>query len=65
MVIVEPYLYQRIQDLDCMPASKIELSATEVNGFQCKAVATKGFILEIADVPDPPLVTIFGKVILI
>ena len=48
-----------------MPASKIELSATEVNGFQCKAVATKGFILGIADVPDPPLVTIFGKLILI
>ena len=48
-----------------MSASKIELSATKVNGFQCKVVAAKGFILEIVDVPDPLLVTIFGKVILI
>ena len=40
----------------------MELSATKVNGFQCKAIATKSSILDIAGVPDPPLITIFGKV---
>ena len=38
---------------------------TKVKGFQCKAIPTKSSILDIADVPDPPLTTIFGKVILI
>ena len=36
---------------------------TKVNGFQCKAISTRSSILDIADVPDPPLITIFGKVI--
>ena len=45
-----------------LASSKIEISATNVNGFQCKAVAIKSCILDIADVPDPPLITIFGKV---
>ena len=42
--------------------SKIELSATKVNGFQCKAIAINSSILDIADAPDPPLITIIGKV---
>ena len=41
----------------------MELSASEVNGFQCKTIATKSSILDIADVLDPPLTSIFGKVI--
>ena len=45
-----------------MPASKIEVSATKVKGFQCKAVATKSSILDNTGVLDPPLITIFGKV---
>ena len=40
----------------CQRLSKIELPAAKVNGFQCK---------DIVAVPDPPLITIFGKVILI
>ena len=39
------------------------VSATKVNGFQCKAIATKSSILHITEVPDPLLITIFGKVI--
>ena len=42
--------------------SKIKLSATKVNGFQCKAIAINSSILDIAGVPDPPLITIIGKV---
>ena len=42
--------------------SKIELSATKVNGFQCKAIAINSSIIDIAGVPDPPLITIIGKV---
>ena len=42
--------------------SKIKLSATKVNGFQCKAIAINSSILDIADAPDPPLITIIGKV---
>ena len=63
MVIVKSLFSRgsRIQ-IACERLSKIELSATKVNGFQRKAVATKSFILDIADVPDPPLITIFGKV---
>ena len=41
--------------------STIELSAKKVNSFQCKAIATKRSILDIARVSDPPLITIFGK----
>ena len=63
MVIVKSYFTRgsRIQ-IACQRLSKIELSATKVNGFQCKAVGTKSSILDIADVPDPPVITIFGKV---
>ena len=43
--------------------SKIKLCTTEVNDFQYKAMATKSSILDIAGVPDAPLITIFGKVI--
>ena len=42
---------------------EIKLCTTEVNGFQYKAMATKSSILDIAGVPDAPLITIFGKVI--
>ena len=41
------------------------ISATKFYGFQCKAIAAKISILDIAGVPDLPLITIFGKVILI
>ena len=41
--------------------SKIKLSATKVKGFQCKAIATKNSVLDIAGVPDPPLIAIFGR----
>ena len=34
--------------------SNIKLSATKVNSFHCKAIATKSSILDIAGVPDPP-----------
>ena len=44
----------------CLP--KIELSATKVNGFHCKAIAINSSIIDIAGVPDPPLITIIGKV---
>ena len=42
--------------------SKIKLSATKVNGFQCKAIAINSSVIDIAGVPDPPLITIIGKV---
>ena len=63
MVIVKPYFTRgsRIQ-ISCQRLSKIKLSATKVNSFQCKAVATKSSILDVADFPDPPLITIFCKV---
>ena len=54
MVIVKSYY---------MLASKIKLSATKVNGFQNKSISTRSSIIDIAGVPDPPLITIFGKVI--
>ena len=41
----------------------IELSATKVNDFQCKAVTIKRSILDIAEVPDAPVISTFGKVI--
>ena len=44
-------------------SSKIELSATKVNAFQCTAVASTSSILDIASVPNLPLITISGKVI--
>ena len=45
----------------CSCLSKMELSMTKANGFQCKAISTKSLILDIVDIPDPPLITIFGK----
>ena len=51
----------RVQ-IACQRLSKIELSATKVGGFLCKAVSAKSSILDIADVPDPSLITKFGKV---
>ena len=39
------------------------VSATEVNGFQCKAIATKRSVLDIAGIPDPLRIITFGKVI--
>ena len=45
----------------CQPVSNIQLSAAKVNNFQCKAIAAKTSILDVAHVPDPPLITIFGK----
>ena len=51
----------RVQ-IACQRLSRIELSATKVDGFLCKAVPAKSSILDIADVPDPSLITIFGKV---
>ena len=63
MVIVKSYFTRGSSiQIACQRLSKIELSATQVNGFQCKAVATKSSILDIAEVTDPPLITIFGKV---
>ena len=62
MVIVKSYFirgssiqiaYQRL--------SNNELFATKVNSFQCKAFATKRSILDIARIPDPPVITVFGK----
>ena len=41
--------------------SNVKLSAAKVNSFQCKSIATKRSILDIAHVPDPPLITILGK----
>ena len=41
--------------------SNVRLSAAKVNSFQCKSIATKRSILDIAHVPDPPLITILGK----
>ena len=35
---------------------------TKLNGFQCKAIATEWSILDIAGLPDLPLITIFSKV---
>ena len=46
-----------------MVTFKIELSVTKVNDFQCKAIATKSSILDIAGVPNLPLITVSVKVI--
>ena len=62
VVIVNSY-FARVHASVCL--SKIELSATKVNDFQCKAIARKSSILDIAGIRYPPLITIFGKVILI
>ena len=63
MVIVKSYFTRgsRIQ-IACQCLPNIELSATKVNGFQCKAIATNSTILDIAGVPDAPLIAIFRKV---
>ena len=63
MVIVKSY-FTRGSSIQIVSQrlSNIELSATKVNSFQCEAVATRRSILEIVHVPDPPLITIFGKV---
>ena len=62
MVIVKSYFTKRSSiQIACQRLSNIELSATKVNSFQCKAIATKRSILDIARVSDPPLITIFGK----
>ena len=50
-IIVKSYFTKR---------SRIELSATEVKGFQCKAIAKKSSALDIPGVADPPLITTFG-----
>ena len=42
-----------------------ELLAPKIDGFQYKAIATKSSIVDIAGVPDPAMITILGKVILI
>ena len=55
IVIVKSYFTRRSRFL-------IELSATKLNSFQCKATFKKSSILDIADVPDTPLITIIGKV---
>ena len=44
-------------------SSKIDLFVIVVKGSQYKAIDTKSSILDITDVPGPPLVTTFGKVI--
>ena len=51
-----------IIQIACQRLSNVELFTTKVNGFQCKAIAIKSSILDIAGIPDPPLITIFGKV---
>ena len=62
MVIVKSVFTRgsRIQ-VACQRLSKIEVRAIKVNGFQCKAIATKSSILDIVGVPHSPLITIFGK----
>ena len=62
MVIVTSY-FTRLSRISiaCKCLFKIKLSATKVNGFQCKAVTTKSSILDIADVSDQPLITISGR----
>ena len=44
-----------------LESCKIELTATKVKGFQCEAIATKSSTLDIPGVPDPRLITKFGK----
>ena len=63
MVIVKSYFTRgsRIQ-IVCQRLSTIKPSATKVNGFQGKAVTTECSIVDIADLPHPPLITIFSKV---
>ena len=36
---------------------------TKVNSFQCKAIAIMSFSLDITGVPEPPLITLFDRVI--
>ena len=44
-------------------SSKIELFLTVAEGFQLQIIATKSSILDVGDDTDPPLITIFGKVV--
>ena len=54
MVIVKSYFTRgSTTQIASQRLSKIELSAKKINGFQCKAVATKS---STADVPDPPFI---------
>ena len=63
MIIVKTYFTRGSSiQIACQRLSNIELSAKKVNSFQCKSIATKRSILGIARVPDPPLITMFGKV---
>ena len=61
MVILKSYFIKgsRIY-ITCSCLSKIELSTAKVYRFQYKAIATKSSILDIAGVPYPPLIRIFG-----
>ena len=63
MVVVNSYFTRgpRVY-IACYRLSKFELSATKVNDFQRKAVVTKISIVNIADIPVPPVITIFDKV---
>ena len=47
-----------------LESCKIELTATKVKGFQCEAIATKSSTLDIPGVPDPRLITKFGKILI-
>ena len=52
-------LYQRSRIyIVCQRLCNIQPSATKVNGFSCKARTN----LDIAGLPNPPLITIFSKV---
>ena len=63
MVILKSYFIRgSSMEIACQRLSNIELSAVRVNSSQCKVNATKRSILDITRLPDPPLITIFGKV---
>ena len=62
-VIVKSYLNRvSLAYIACQRMSKFELSAIKIKGFQCKAIATQSSILDIVGIPNPPSITIFGKV---
>ena len=53
MVIVKSYFTRGSSiQMAYYRLSNIELSATKVSSFQCKAITTKSSILDIARVPD-------------
>ena len=63
MVIVKTYFTRGSSiQIACQRLPNIELSATKVGSFQCKSIASKRSTLDVARVPDPPLIAIFGKV---